>query len=165
MPRLPAQQRVLPVLAIAQVIGEGPVGIGHGEIVLFDPSLHFREQRRLQRRGIGERALAVVIFLLQISADGRIELFRIAHDLLPVGGLEPAELVAEVHAMEGAHGGPLLRARFAGRAGMPLGWKLRPHSNPILVLDLEVEGQVTMPRCTRRPDGPRRPPTRGPSLG
>src|SRR5678809_1467525 len=58
MPRFPAQQWVLPVLAIAQVVGEGPIGIGHGGIVLFDPSLHFREQPRLQRRGIGERALA-----------------------------------------------------------------------------------------------------------
>jgi hypothetical protein len=101
----------------------------------------------LQRRGIGERALAIVIFLLQISADGRIELFRIAHDLLPVSSLEPSELVVEAHAVEGAHDRPLLRARFVRHAGRPLGFELWPHSHPIVLLDLLAEAQITMPRC------------------
>ena len=46
--RLPAKQRMLPVLAIAHIIGIRPIGVGHGGIVFLDPALHFGKQRFLQ---------------------------------------------------------------------------------------------------------------------
>src|SRR6187401_194484 len=63
--RLPAQQVMLPALAIARVIGIRTVGLWHGGIVLLDAALHFGKQRVLQAFGVGERALAIVVLSLQ----------------------------------------------------------------------------------------------------
>src|SRR4051812_43544432 len=52
--RLPAQQGMLSPLAIARVIGVGPVGLGHGGIILLDAAFHFGKQRVLQAFGVGE---------------------------------------------------------------------------------------------------------------
>src|SRR3981081_4909259 len=87
--RFAAQQGMLPVLAIARVIGVGPVGLGNRRIVLLDTAFYFGEQRLLQAFGLGEDALAIVVLGLQIGAYRRIELRRIAHHFAPVLRLEP----------------------------------------------------------------------------
>src|SRR2546427_190334 len=46
----------------------------------------------LQALGVGERALAIIVFGLQIGAYRRIELKRIAHHFAPVLRLEPGEV-------------------------------------------------------------------------
>ena len=114
--RLPAQQRVLPLLAIAHVIGVGPIGVGHGRIVLLDAALHLGEQRFLQSLGVGERVLAIIVFGLQVGAYRRIELLRVAHHLAPVLRLEPGILVDEAQVVERALDGTLLRLRLGQRA-------------------------------------------------
>src|SRR3954469_4312253 len=58
---LSAQQGMLPPLAIARVIGVGPIGFGHGGIILLDAAFHFGKHRVLQTLGVGERALAIVV--------------------------------------------------------------------------------------------------------
>src|SRR5260370_1408201 len=73
-------------------------------------------QRFLQRFGVGERALAIIVFGLQIGAYRRIELKRIAHHFAPVLRLEPGILVDEAKVVERALKGTLLRLRLGRRA-------------------------------------------------
>ena len=74
---------------------------------------------------VGEGVLAIIVFCLQVGADRRIELLRIAHHLPPVLGLEPGILVDEPSAVEIADKRPLLRLRLARRASVSVGSKLR----------------------------------------
>ena len=46
-------------------------------------------RRFLQGRIVGEGVLAIIVLCLQIGADRRIELLRIAHHFAPILGLEP----------------------------------------------------------------------------
>ena len=107
---------MLPLLAIAHVIGVRPIGVGYGRIVLLDAALHFGKQRFLQAFGVGERALAIIVFGLQIGAYRRIELRRIAHHFAPVLRLEPGILVDEAEAVERA-----LKRDVAPPAARPAG--------------------------------------------
>jgi hypothetical protein len=66
--------------------------------------------------GVGERALAVIVFGLQIGAYCRIELKRIAHHFAPVLRLEPGIFVDEADTVERVLKGTLLRLRLARRA-------------------------------------------------
>ena len=118
---------MLPVLAIAHIISIWPIVVRHGGIVFFDPPLHFGKQRFLQGRIVGEGVLAIIVFCLQVSADRRIELLRIAHHLPPVRGFEPSELIGEPSAVEIAHKRLLLRPRLAQRAHVSFGSRLRAH--------------------------------------
>ncbi len=96
-------------------IGIGPVGRRNRRVVFLDPALHLREQDVLQRDGSGEGRLRIGVFGLEIGADIGIEQARIAHDRLPIGVLEPGELVGQGDAVP--H-----RGRGAGRgAGRRLG--------------------------------------------
>src|SRR6266436_9989322 len=83
---------MLSPLAIAHVIGVRPIRVGRGRIVLLDAALHFGKQRFLQAFGVSKRALAIIVFGLQIGAYRRIELKRIAHHFAPVLRLEPGEV-------------------------------------------------------------------------
>jgi len=67
----------------------------HLTIVFFQPRLHFREQRVLQRlrRRQGRRGIGILGF--EIRADARVEQIWLAHDLLPIGSAQPAIVVGE----------------------------------------------------------------------
>src|SRR5215468_5164535 len=110
---------VLPLLAIAHVIGVRPIGVGHGRIVLLDAALHFGKQRFLQAFGVSKRALAIIVFGLQIGAYRRVELKRIAHHFAPVLRLEAGILVDETEVVQGALKGTLLRLWLDRRARGP----------------------------------------------
>ena len=107
---------MLPPLPIARVIGVGTIGLGHGGIILLDAAFHFGKQRVLQALGVGERALAIVVLGLQIGADRRIELKRIAHHFAPVLRLEPGILVDKADVVERALQRTLLRPRLGRQA-------------------------------------------------
>ena len=106
---------MLPVLAIAQIIGIRPIGLRQGGIVFLDPTFHFGKQRFLQGSMVGEGVLAIAVFRLQVSADRRIKLLRIAHHLPPVRGFEPSVLIGEANAVEIPDKRLLLRPRLARR--------------------------------------------------
>ena len=144
--RFPAKQRMLPVLAIAHIIGKRPIGVGHGGIVFLDPALHFGKQRFLQGGIVGEGVLAIIVFCLQVSADRRIELLRIAHHLPPIRVFEPSELIGEPRAVQIADKRPLLRPRLAWRANVSLGSKLRV--NPIMGAHRRGSLKLIFPRGT-----------------
>jgi hypothetical protein len=74
--------------------------------------------RLLQACSLAERAFAIIVFGLQICADRRIELERVAHHFPPV--LKPIELVVQAHAVERAGKHMLLCPRLAGRTFRPL---------------------------------------------
>jgi hypothetical protein len=65
--------------------------------------------------GLLWQSLAIAVFRLQVSADRRIKLLRIAHHLPPVRGFEPSVLIGEANAVEIADKRPLLRPGLAGR--------------------------------------------------
>src|SRR5215468_8333285 len=122
---------VLPLLAIAHIIGVRPIRVGRGRIVLLDATLHFGKQRFLQAFCVSKRALAIIVFGLQIGEYRRIELKRIAHHFAPVLRLEPDILVDEAEVVEGALKGTLLRLWLGRRARSPRACKLRAHSYKI----------------------------------
>src|SRR5262249_16489515 len=104
--------------------GVRPIGAGRGRIVLLDATLHFGKQRFLQAFCVSKRALAIIVFGLQIGEYRRIELKRIAHHFAPVLRLEPGILVDEAEVVEGALKGTLL-CLWLGRRGLgPPGWKV-----------------------------------------
>src|SRR5262249_56347520 len=105
--------------------GVRPIGAGRGRIVLLDATLHFGKQRFLQAFCVSKRALAIIVFGLQIGEYRRIELKRIAHHFAPVLRLEPGILVDEAEVVEGALKGTLLRLWLGRRARGPPAWKLR----------------------------------------
>jgi hypothetical protein len=65
--------------------------------------------------GLLWQSLAIAVFRLQVSADRRIKLLRIAHHLPPVRGFDPSVLIGEANAVEIADKRPLLRPGLAGR--------------------------------------------------
>src|SRR5262245_40763035 len=130
--RLSAQQGVLTLLAIPDVIGVRPIGVGRGRIVLLDAALHFGKQRFLQAFGVCKRALAIIVFGLQIGAYRRIELKRIAHHFAPVLRLEPSILIDEAEVVESALKGTLLRPWLGGRARGHWGRNLWMHHHKII---------------------------------
>src|SRR5215469_10321773 len=115
---------MLPLLAIAHIIGVRPIKLGRGRIVLLDATLHFGKQRFLQAFCVSKRALAIIVFGLQIGEYRRIELKRIAHHFAPVLRLEPDILVDEAEVVEGALKGTLLRLWLGRRARGPRGMKV-----------------------------------------
>ena len=105
--RLPAHHRVLPLPAIARVIGVRPIGVGHGRIVLLDAALHFGKQAFLQRFRIGERTLAFYL----LHARGRHSRAEVATSIthvltwregLVVQLTESAFYVAVKHGIKGS---------------------------------------------------------------
>ena len=149
--RLATEQRMLPVQAITDVVSVGAVGVRHRQVVFFDPALHFGEQRVLQRRRVVQRTVAIVVLGLQIGADLRIQLLRVAHYLAPVRGLEPGELVAHRNAMERLGMRALLRPRFAQAGHGVLRGKLWARQfiqwrYPVFAVEREIfrEGNLTV---------------------
>jgi hypothetical protein len=59
--RRAAEHFMLPALAEFSQIGKRAVRRRHAGIVLLDPPAHFRDQLLLQRRGVAEQALGVVV--------------------------------------------------------------------------------------------------------
>ena len=108
---LPADDRMLPAFAVADVVAIRPVGIGDGGVVFLDPALHLGEQRVLQGRRGAKRVRGVVVLGLEIVADRRLQLVRVAHHFLPVRGTQPGEFVDKRDAVPDRCGRP------AGRAG------------------------------------------------
>ena len=99
--RLAAQDRMLAALPIAHVIGERPVRARHRGVVLLDAPLHLGEQRLLQRLGVRQRSLDVLVLGFEVTADLRIEQRRIAHHLAPVVGAQPRVVIDQRDAMPG----------------------------------------------------------------
>ena len=92
--RRAAEQFMLPALAEFPQIGERAVRRRHAGIVFLDPPAHFRDQLLLQRRGVAEQALGVVVLGFEIFPDVRIQDRRIAQHLLPFLVLQPRIVVA-----------------------------------------------------------------------
>jgi len=65
--------------------------------------------------GLLWQSLAISVFRLQVSADRRIKLLRIAHHLPPVRGFEPSVLIGETSAVEIPDKRLLFRPRLARR--------------------------------------------------
>src|SRR5688572_9807783 len=84
VPWLAAKDRVLAAFPVADVVGHGAVRTRHRGVVLLDASLHLGKQRLLQRLGMSECGLGVLVFLPEIGADPWIERRWIPHHLLPI---------------------------------------------------------------------------------
>ena len=69
--RRAAEHLVLAALAEFAEIGERAVRRRHAGIVLLDAPAHLRDQLLLQRRGVAEQALGVVVLGFEIVADIR----------------------------------------------------------------------------------------------
>ncbi len=97
----PADQRVLPALAVAGVVGEGSVGLGHPAVVLADAPPHLGDQGSAQGLGAGERAFRIGVLGLQMRPDVRRQGRRVLEHVAPVRGLQPSVIVREVMPVDG----------------------------------------------------------------
>ena len=99
VPGLPADERVLAALTVAGEIGEGPVGLGNGGIVLLDAPAHLRDEAGLKLFRSGEGCFRIGILLLEAGADLGIENRRILENLPPVLRLQPCVIILDPDAM------------------------------------------------------------------
>ena len=96
-----AEHLVLAAFAEFPQIGERAVRRRHAGIVLLDPPAHLRDQLLLQRRGVAEQALGVVVLGFEILPDIGVEDRGVAQHLLPFGVLQPRIIVRHRDAVGG----------------------------------------------------------------
>jgi hypothetical protein len=94
-----ADQGMLPALAEALEIREGPVRLGHRRVVFLDARPHLGDQFLAQALRIGQHGGAVGVFTLEMVADRLRQDVWIAQHLLPVLGLEPRVVVPQLNAV------------------------------------------------------------------
>jgi hypothetical protein len=98
--RLPADQRMLPARAVPPVIGEWPVRLRHGGIILLDATAHLAHQLLTDSGCPLERRIRIGILAIEVLADRGGERTGVLEDLLPVRGFEPGEFVAQAMAVD-----------------------------------------------------------------
>ncbi|GJE60396.1 hypothetical protein MPOCJGCO_2508 [Methylobacterium trifolii] len=97
--RAAADQGMLPAVAVAGVVGEGPVGFGDAAVVLADAPAHLGDEGVAQRAGRGEGRLGMGVLGPEVGADVLGQDGRRLEHVLPVGGLQPGVVVGEGAAM------------------------------------------------------------------
>ena len=112
--RPPADQRVLPALAVAGVVGEGPVRLRDAALILLDPPAHLGDEPLAQRRGPGERRFGEGVLGLEVGGDVVRQGGRVLEDRLPVLGLQPRVGIGDLLPVDAEAPRPNLGDRRAG---------------------------------------------------
>ena len=118
--RLPADDLVLPVLAVPAVIVEGAVGDGDVAVLLLHPAAHLTLQARLKNERAREHGVGMGVLTVQHRADGGIEGGGLAQHLLPVGGTQPGVGIVDRDAVDDAQARSALGRlgrRYRGKGG------------------------------------------------
>ena len=95
-----ADQRMLATLAMAGVVSERPIGLGHRGVVLADASAHLGDQGLAQGGGAAQRRLGIGVLGVEIGADVGGERRGVLQHGPPVLGLEPREGILDAPAEE-----------------------------------------------------------------
>ena len=102
-PVLARDEGMLPALAVAGEVCEGPVRLRHRGIVLLDARAHLGDEALLQVFGLGEGRGRVGILPFEMAADFARQARGILQHLFPVRRLEPGIVVANLGAVHGRH--------------------------------------------------------------
>ena len=112
-----AVDAVLPALAIARIIGPGPVDLRRLAVVFLEPPPRLVDKLPLQIGGRREQRVGVGVLRLEQRADFGRQTARIAQHLAPILGPDPGVLVGPGHAMRRAADWANVGARRRGQAG------------------------------------------------